>query len=827
MSRWREVVAVMVVAVLVGVSVYDPQARRPLVKVVPRSSPTVTRAFVEPSSLPSPLLAGGVAPVDVSATVPTPPVPPSSSPSQAPAESILDKVAAPLVPPLVPGKTPRSFVAVFVDDRARGELLVVLDPERGPLADAADLAALGVGIDGALGLVPLASLPPAVRVRFQEEALRLDLWLPAASGERTVVDLGERPERADALDSSPSVFLNYRVEGSRQGPSGYFELGTSFGRLQATTGTQVTADEEVIRGVTQVAYDDAAEMRRFVVGDTLATTDGLGGTTFVGGVQIAREFELDPTFVRTPGLARDGAVTTPSTLEVWVDGRLVRRQMIPAGEFEVKNLPAAEGAGSVRLVLRDALGRERSFGGGIYQSAGLLAKGVDEYGYTLGFRRDNVGVESWDYDAPAFLGAHRLGVSDRLTLGGRLEAAPQLASAGASATFTTPIGLVEAIAAVSATEGEAGGAVSLAWSWLGRQWSAATVVRAVSPRYATLSMTALDDRTLLAASSHLTLPVHRRLRLTLQGEVAESRDTGFRSRLVLGAHLPFGRGWTFGVSAGESSARDRGVELEALATLSFVVGARTSGVASSARNVQLNRTMNHVNDVGYRVATDFSDGVDGQAALQAQWQHGRYDLELSWVDGEARPSVAASGSVVYVGRRLFAAMPLEQSFALVRVPGVRGVRVFLEDREVGRTDGNGEILVANLLPYQRNRLRVEDEDVPIERAIVDFEREVVPPRRGGVIVSFAADRLTLVRGRVSHTYAYGELVVTWKGGSASSPMGRGGEFELVGLPPGEHLAKIRSRGGSCVAKVRVPAEAPSILSLGRLYCRDTTLAANR
>ena len=42
---------------------------------------------------------------------------------------------------------------------------------------------------------------------------------------------------------------------------------------------------------------------------------------------------------------------------------------------------------------------------------------------------------------------------------------------------------------------------------------------------------------------------------------------------------------------------------------------------------------------------------------------------------------------------------MEQSFALVRVPGVSHVRAFMSNQEVGQTDGHGNLLVPNLLPY--------------------------------------------------------------------------------------------------------------------------------
>ena len=66
-----------------------------------------------------------------------------------------------------------------------------------------------------------------------------------------------------------------------------------------------------------------------------------------------------------------------------------------------------------------------------------------------------------------------------------------------------------------------------------------------------------------------------------------------------------------------------------------------------------------------------------------------------------------------IGGGLHATRPVQESFALVRVPGMKGVRAYLSHQEVGRTNRNGDVLVPNLLPYYGNRLDIADEDVPL------------------------------------------------------------------------------------------------------------------
>ena len=98
----------------------------------------------------------------------------------------------------------------------------------------------------------------------------------------------------------------------------------------------------------------------------------------MGGVSFFREFSLDPYFVRNPGLNYSGAVATPSTVDVYVNGQLLRRVPVPPGQFELKDLPVPAGVADTRLVLRDAFGREQEIGSQYYFTSGLLKEGLYE-----------------------------------------------------------------------------------------------------------------------------------------------------------------------------------------------------------------------------------------------------------------------------------------------------------------------------------------------------------------------------------------------------------------------------------------------------------------
>jgi outer membrane usher protein len=159
------------------------------------------------------------------------------------------------------------------------------------------------------------------------------------------------------------------------------------------------------------------------------------------------------------------------------------------------------------------------------------------------------------------------------------------------------------------------------------------------------------------------------------------------------------------------------------------------------------------------------------------------------------------------------------------VPGAPGVRGYLNNREMGRTDANGRLFIPNLFPYHGNRLSIAAEDLPIDYELDADEVMLAPPSRGGAVVLFPAHRIRFVRGwlerRVHWSFAMlkdGTLSVPTPQGTFVSPIGGGGEFEFDGLPEGQWEGSVRSTDGSCRVTIVVgPSEEP-VQNLGAVIC---------
>ena len=369
--------------------------------------------------------------------------------------------------------------------------------------------------------------------------------------------------------------------------------------------------------------------------------------------------------------------------------------------------------------------------------------------------------------------------------------------------------------------------------YVGRVVSGSAALRAASRPYRTLA-TELDDRATVALDAGASLS--SRLGSRASATLTWQRQRYYGSFADVDSVSASG---SFRVSSKSdifltaSQSRFEGKRSLGIFTgLSVAVGQHsTAGMSiehQDGRTVaaaDMHRSLPLGEGFGYRLRAEGGESplVDGE--LEYQTRFGRYEVLQQHVDRQAVTTVNASGSIVGIGGRVFASRPVEQSFALVRVPGVSHVRAFMSNQEVGQTDGNGNLLVPNLLPYYGNHLSIADVDVPLDLSIGTSEMTLAPPYRGGAVALFPVTRDQRLTGRLrimrpgeAVVPTSGRLRVTVDGRTFESPLGRAGEFYLEGVPSGSYDATIDDESGSCSFTLRVPTATAPVMQLGTLEC---------
>lgn len=742
-----------------------------------------------------------------------------------------------------------TILTLVVNDVPRGEALVLLVPGDALVVDA-ELRRVGIQIGGAMTetvrdrrFVSLRSLG----IRFVAAELEMELRLDVAADllPTTTFDLGPpgapagltRPDQASAYLSYAARLRGQTEAGAdRAEPDGYVEGGARLAGALLESSVTFPASATPVRGLSDVRWDDRRRLRSFVLGDQPATTGRLGGDLVVGGLHLVRAFELDPYVATTPALALDGSVLVPSTADVYVDGTLVQRIELPPGRYDLRNIPVTTGAGTTRVVITDRLGRTREVADTFYAPAGLLRPGLSDYALSVGFRRADLATTSFAYGELVALARYRRGLGRRLTAGLHAEASGDLADGGVELTTGAAFGQLGLELAVSGDRAGTGAAAVLGWAYQGDRTGGALALRGATAGYTTLALRTDEPR--LEARASLNRALTRKAGLGLQAGASQRPGRAWIGSAAAHLGTTLADGVALSTTANVATSEAGGREWRVLATLSLGLGDRTRAsvtheqLGEAARDrVELHRTV-ATRGVGYRVNAELGARSRGGGELEARTRHGRYQLGYLQTDAGGRYDVTASGGVIALGGRLFATEPIDRSFVLVRVPDAPGVKVLVENKLVGHTDRRGELLVTGVLPHYGSRIAIDPADLPEDRPPPRTSILLAPPRKGGVVATFPAPALELVRGRLvvqrgarRVVPAYGELVLgapptlqdpeseQWR-----SPVGGDGSFELDGVGAGRYQATVAWDGGRCTMTLEVPAPSTSITQLGERVC---------
>ena len=731
----------------------------------------------------------------------------------------------------------RAVLELVVNRVAAGESLVVL---RGTDAIVPVAALNTAGLRGFTGrrdtiggqeFVSLASLAPDVTFSIDELDLRLTLTASPELLGRVVRNLWGGAPADLVYRKDTSQFVNYSVNwNSHRQLDAFVESATSL-RGASIYNTVSANRQRATRGLTSVTVDQRRTLRRWTMGDSLAYSGPLGGDAWIGGLSVSKEFAIDPYFVRYPTLSLSTPIAVPSVMEVYVNGQVVSQERVAPGRLDVRNLPLTMGRNDARIVVRDAFGATRELSSTYYLTTTALARGVQDYQYNVGFRRLGVGSDNWDYRTPVVLARHRVGMTDSVTAGGRVELHPgRLFSGGPTMNVRLPLGELEAATSVSRRREQWGHASLASFTYSGRPISAGGSVMLASRQYATLTPNPLNEDPKTQASVFASAAIGGPVSVTAQHTVTKLHQGMSRERSALLASLHMARNLELTASVARTGD-ERGPRREAYVSLTVLFGRSSASVAhvrdSRGAHMSVDAQQPLPVGAGYGYQMHAEDGQQGMVNGVARYQtaHGRYELRQDSIGAATTTTLSAMGSLVGIGGGVYATRPVRDSFALVRVPGVEGVRAFSSHQEIGKTGRSGNLLVPDLQAYYGNILNIADGDIPLQYAVPDVGMTLAPPYRGGAVALFDVQRVQRVIGKIivangvdERPQAYGELTVSAPGRTYGSPVGSDGAFYFENLPQGAYTAVVENRGTRCSFTLDIPASKEAVINLGKVRC---------
>ena len=544
----------------------------------------------------------------------------------------------------------------------------------------------------------------------------------------------------------------------------------------------------------------------------------------LGGLQYATDFNTQPGFITFPMPQLAGEAALPSTVDIYVNDALRSRRDVLAGPFTIAELPVMTGMGEARVVVRDLLGREQTIRAPFYASPALLRPGLRDFSYEVGAIRSNYGLKSADYGELVAVGTERRGLTD--TLSGELhgEVSRSRRAAGVAAAWLLPtIGVFSGSAALSSSARGSGTLLSAGFQRQARQLSFGGNVATTSRHFMPLGPVTDPSAARRQIQSYVSYATSSYGAFGLNYVRQDYRDRP--GAALAGASWGFALGRVGYLSM--TLLRDlKGGETRASLSFSRVLGRSTSLSTSvtmdgERRNaqVQLQQNLPVGTGVGYRLAATGGEVSRANGTLLLQNDYGTYVGDVSASGGRTAYRAGAAGGIALIGSNVFASRTINESFSVVDVPGFAKVRVYAANQLVGRTGTDGTLLVPRLLPFQRNEIRIEQADLPMDATVGALAVDVVPYRRSGVLVRFPVQRsrtgtitVLLDDGLPLPAGAIARLR-----GEIEFPAGQRGEIYLTGLDK-ENTVQLSWRDQACVIDVPFPETTDPQPHLGDFVC---------
>ncbi len=716
---------------------------------------------------------------------------------------------------------------------------------------------------------PLFAVPG---YRAQFDAARQTLELEVLADALAPTAVGAAPAARPVLSTPmPAAFVNYDIAWTEARGAGAAQSDRGLLTEAGLSGSAgVLLSTQVLRWLRSQGSPGATESRRLEtswtrdwpqheltlrVGDSWTRMSTWGRQAAFGGVQVGTQ---RTQWRPGAGMARpvlSGSALTASTVELYVNESLRQKLQVPPGPFTLENTAPLAGAGEARLVVRDLLGRETVIVRPFFIDPQLMEPGLADWSVEAGrVRRDlGLGTENDGYGDAFAQAWGRLGVRPELTLESRLQAQARTVHLGAAASVAVASrALMQLALAGSSSEGRGGGSALLTLQSHGARDGFALRLAGSSRDHVEVGRPAFEQPPRIEASLAWRAGIGQADALganiaTLRRHDGAAVSTGalsYTQRLPGWGHLVWSASRIDTTAPGSvttpAPGRGHSTSLQVLALLplqGFPGGGRPVATAQLQRQRGADgqsRIEALVSAYG-PIASDTAWGWRalagrraGQAAAEAGLQR-QADRVLLGVDVSAIESQAttvratAQGAFVLAEGRLLAARRIEDSFALVEVPGHADVGVGLDGPPVTQTDAQGLALLPRLTAFQPNRVRLDPNGLPADAEIDTIELEAVPPWRSAVKLRFPVreGRAALLSFLVAGDQpAPRGAVLSLEAEAREFVVAGRGEVYVSGLPPGQpRRATLRWQGQACEVEVvwsRPRDEAAAALELPRL-----------
>ncbi len=702
--------------------------------------------------------------------------------------------------------------------------------------------------------IKLDALP--IKLRFDPENALIEANIPTEFGADQKLEATDNISdiyRGQALATAPfGGAINYRMEkawGADQlgGEtfSTYFDSFINMGGVVLENQMNYLDNPGQtgwFRGDTRLVKDFQPKRVRIEAGDVYPSSFGFMPARPVGGVHIARNFTLDPYRVPFPQGQGRFTLQTRSRVRTFVNGVQIKDETLPAGNYDLRDVPLINGLNTVLVETTDELGQKRVYEFRLPTSVGLLR--ANEWNFSLSHGKpfqDTTFQRSY-VETGITSGYVQYGLNRSVSLGGYAQAQDDFMLGGTEAGLATNVGNFFLGGAASKDDEQSAGAGSGTWQFqnLGTRLFSSYTLTVRHERYGDGFKTQNDATANLLKSqwqANVTVPIRELLTLSLGTTRGEIRNEELADRKSWDATLNI-RAWTnLNLSFFMSRTRDENKRWNDIAYMFFTwtfdnANHFLTGFHDAENN--LNR-VTAVRDNGNRLysprltaiaeESPEKDGGEIEGFMPTPMADVGGRILGSKFEGDtqtyARGALRLSSALVFAYQEgnfgLGFSRPVPNSFVLFDPsPELKKQKVALRSTSPyteGESGPLGEITFTNLLPYQFREIQLDPTGLDDGTSLVQEKFVVYPTYRSAHLIQLQDKGTVVLTGELLG--ADGKPLSLVVGEVAGKPFftTREGRFFIEGLDPGTHNLLIE---GWLPLELKMDKKARGIKDLGSL-----------
>ncbi|MES2527068.1 MAG: hypothetical protein V4598_08265 [Bdellovibrionota bacterium] len=698
-------------------------------------------------------------------------------------------------------------------------------------------------------------------LRFDPVDLKLVMNLSLDKRKEENLDIAEgHQHRYDGESLAPATFggaVNYRLEQSwatlpeDRRFTGQMDSFVNMNGvvLENQTLYQTNAEREWYRGDTRLVKDFQKALIRVQAGDVYPQIQGFMSGRALGGINISRNFSLNPYRLPYPTASQAFSLQARSFVKYFVNGSLIKSEFLPAGNYSAKDIPLSNGMNTVVVEATDDLGQKKTFIFRTATSIDLLNKGESRFdaSYGVPFIDQNFKRTYVEKDGKLASGFYQYGFRTDFSGSAYIQNQQSFNLLGTELLKATSVGNFGTGYARSMDSDVSGEAGSLRYQYIGqgkRWFETNSLGLRYEQRSRKFKSSIFDSLNSVknAYSANYALPVASAFTISVGGNYGDMYDNSLSDRYGYDTTLSIRMFNRHNLSFFVGRSRDEFKNWNDIAYVFVTITFPGSNdfMTGFYDKEQKTSRVTYLRDNQNKL---YSPRAQGIVENNETFQMGEADVLIPTqiADLGARinarhlvddDKVIGKGSLRMNSAFVFArddgdwgfgmSRPVPSSFAIFKPEDkLRGQKIALKSTSPYLESQTGlfdEITYSQLLPYQYREIQLDPTYLDEGRSLKKEKFVLYPTYKSAHLVKLVDQGMVTLKGSLTKTDGTPWPLQVGHAGDKTFFTNREGNFFIEGIEPGSYVLTLE--GTTSKIKVDVPENAQGIKDLGSMIMEE-------